>query len=96
MDLRRLRGSITVADMRQALVGLPDEAILALVSDYGDRSHTAQLLPIEVVKPVSEAWIAESGYSESGLRLRSSDEEIEEDEGGDPVVVVLGSENMLG
>ena len=93
MDLRGLRGSMTVAELRHALADLPDDAIVALASDYGDRSHTTQLLPVEMVKPVSEAWVTESAYSDSRLRLRSGDEF--EDGGGDHVVVVLGSEDLL-
>ena len=95
--LRRFN-ALTVADLRHELADLPDEALVGLVSDYGDRSHTPQLLPVEAVRGVSEAWVAETPYSESKLRLRDRDDDFPDDgdRDGPIVLVVLGSENMVG
>ena len=94
---RRFCGCMTVADLRSSLVDLPDGAIVMLAADYGDRSHTTQLLPVEATRPLSLMAITESGYSGSGYRLRDRDESEEaaaECENCDIIAVVLGGEDI--
>ena len=96
---RRLRGCMTVADARHALADMPDEALLVLAADYGDRSHTIQLLPVEVIRPVSRDQVAETGYSASRLCLRHGEDEdggeatLADDDEADTHLVVLGAES---
>ena len=81
---------MTLEDLKyeiESLVGRYGEDVLNkevfAVSDYGDYSHTQQLVPldegIELVQP------RETGYSQSGLALQNED--YIEDTGLDEVIV---------
>lgn len=76
--------SITVAELRDLLAGEDDDAVVAFVSDYGDRSHTQQ---VHALRGEAEMRaLRESAYSSSGWAL-----EDEENEGDDtaPHVIIL-------
>ena len=59
---------------------------VAFSSDYGDHSHTEQLLPIELEATVKMA--VESGYSDSGYAAHEPEAGEDEDERGVEVVVI--------
>jgi hypothetical protein len=78
---RCLRGAVTVAELRNALDGYPDDARVVFVCDYGDYSHTQQALPVREVTTSDEegTCLAPSAYSQSGLAMYEDDPD---DDGG--------------
>ena len=90
--MRGLQG-MTVAELRETLADFPDEAIVIAASDYGDRSHTTQVLPIQAARGVSRDQVSDSAYSRSGWKLKT-DEENDVDN-GDVAFVVIGSKSDL-
>ena len=77
---RKLRSAMTVAQLREALEGYADNAIVLFTCDYGDHYHTQQALPIEEVVLTELDWkiVVESAYSQSGLAVEDIDERDEE------------------
>lgn len=73
---RKLQGALTVRELIEQLQGMPEDAKVLFVCDYGDYCHTQQALPCgEVLDAVTTASIVESGYSQSGLALVEDDGE---------------------
>jgi len=75
---------MTVEELRLALEDMPDDMEVYAVCDYGDITHTMQLVELgdpEVVQPV------ETAYSNSGLALPNEVSSPYGDE--QPEVVVL-------
>lgn len=74
---RKLQQGMTVAQLTEALADYDDDALVVIVSEYGDRSQTLQALPMEKVGALSESmWddsggkvVRETAYSDSGLCL---------------------------
>lgn len=69
--------TITVRELRQALEDVDQDAFVVFTSDYGDRSRTAQALPLR--GEVEETLLVKSAYSTSGFALAESDEDADED-----------------
>lgn len=64
--MKELR-TITAQELMEALEDIPSHAKVAFTSDYGDRHHTEQIIPI--TGEMNPHAIRESAYSESGLAL---------------------------
>ena len=66
--------TITVAQLRAALDGEDDDALVVVTADYGDIMHTPQALPLR--GRLEECIVARAqGYSQSGYRLVDEDDE---------------------
>lgn len=78
--------TITVAQLRAALEGEDDDALVVVTADYGDIQHTPQALPLR--GRLEDCVLSESGYSQSGWRLHDEDE-AEEDQIDGPRYLVL-------
>lgn len=87
VQIRRvLESAMTVAELIEELESLPGNCRVVFACDYGDHSHTQQLLPVETADeydPDVEA-IEETGYSRSGLEVLEREEG-----GGQPFDVVV-------
>lgn len=57
----------TVLQLKNLLDDYDDDQLVAFSSDYGDRTHTEQVLPIEGYADLK--LVGESGYSESGYAV---------------------------
>lgn len=68
--------TITAEELREALEGIPGDALVAFASDYGDRGNTQQIHRLR--GRVTEETIEESGYSDSGFAIRDTDEDDDE------------------
>ena len=68
----------TVAELRNLLADYDNDQRVAFSSDYGDRTHTEQVLPIEGHADLK--LIEKSGYSESGWAVREELPDAEERE----------------
>ena len=94
-----LKGALTVAELKAELEGMPDDAQVVLVSNYGDRYGTQQALPLNHVTNLDDERLGlkSTGYSDSGLAIASFDEGFP-DENDDLVVVnvVALSQDHLG
>ena len=76
-----------VLDLVQDLIDEHGEDFPAAFSaDYGDHSHTEQLIPINLEGKV--VVIYETAYSDSGYAVRPSEFELDEDEVIQEVVVI--------
>ncbi len=78
---------MTVAELIDALGDCDPDAVVVMLSDYGDYSHTMQALPIKECDGITgdQVVVEEPGYSHSGLALvesdgRDEDEDEESDE----------------
>jgi hypothetical protein len=85
-----LTNTMTVAQIRAAIKGLPEDTPVVLASDYGDRNHTTQLLSLKDVSKVYSTDLKETGYSETGVALKTEDEQDETRTDEAVRVVVLG------
>jgi len=65
--------TITVKELIEALEDLEPNALIAFSSDYGDHTHTEQVHSID--GNIEKKLITESGYSESGWAVSSSDDD---------------------
>lgn len=103
MVLVELEAGISVDELIDELQTHDPEAVVVMTADYGDISHTQQVLPVRSVRAIEDhEHVVESGYSHSGMALVSDDndngdddedEEAEEVEGtSDRNVVILGME----
>lgn len=61
---------ITVGDLIDTLKDIDPNTPIAIVSDYGDRSHTQQACPIDSIDFENNAHLYETGYSQSRLAIR--------------------------
>lgn len=91
----QLEAAMTVRHIREALEGADDDARVFFTCSYGDYHNTPQALPVgEVVEDLDTNDLAESAYSQSGIRLleeRDPDDEPRpepEDEDVFPVVIL--------
>lgn len=76
---RELQTCATVADLIAELEGMPQDAVVLFVCDYGDHSHTQQALPVASVSELLETEkLTESAYSHSGLAVETADEDDDE------------------
>lgn len=57
----------TVLQLKNLLDDYDDDQLVAFSSDYGDRTHTEQVLPIEGHADLK--LVGESGHSESGYAV---------------------------
>ena len=63
-----MAGVMSVQDLIDTLEDIDDKDASVFIScDYGDRSHTQQLLAVETVEETTELGIDESCYSHTGL-----------------------------
>lgn len=89
---RVLSRGMTVAELVEELRQLDQDAVVAFACDYGDISHTEQLLPVGTADELCYETVEESAYSHSGIAVRAlGDEDSDEDLDGEdePLVVVL-------
>jgi len=68
--------TITVAELIDLLQNADPDAQVIFTTDYGDRSHTAQALPIRGKS--EEVRIEKNAYSNSGFAIASEEDEDEE------------------
>jgi hypothetical protein len=101
MVLVELEAGISVEELIDELQTLDPEAVVVTTADYGDISHTTQILPVRSVRAIGDhEHVVESGYSHSGMSLVSDDtdngdddDEEEETEGvSERNVVILSME----
>lgn len=59
--------TITKKELLCAIADLPDDALLVLGNDYGDRANTIQAIPLEC--DVQKAYSVESDYSNTGYKI---------------------------
>ncbi len=79
----KLRGALTVAELREMLEDLPGDFVPVFVVNYGDYCRTQQALPIRHIDEGSGSFfLSETAYSNSGLCL-TENEETEEEDGDD-------------
>ena len=69
--------TMTVRHLKEVLSRLDDDLPVVLASDYGDHTHTTQLMRIDAVHLIDAKNIEDSGYSESGAAYYR-DEYVEE------------------
>lgn len=84
--IQRVIGSgMTVAQLIAELEGLNQEAHVVFASDYGDRCHTLQALPVAEIEEFDDERqrFELSAYSDSGVELADRDDEDEDDEDDD-------------
>ena len=73
--------SLTVKELRDELENFPDDAVVLIVSDYGDHCHTQQAQPIESIDELGcSEVLEESAYSHSGIALREVDFSFEDED----------------
>lgn len=73
--------TITVAELIETLKGLPEDALVAFASDYGDRCHTMQVHKLN--GEAEMMLIEESAYSNSGFAIDSEGNDQENRGDGD-------------
>ena len=73
--MRSLKG-MTVAELRETLADFPDDAIVIAASDYGDRSHTTQVLPIQATRGVSRDQVSDVDNGEVAFVVIGSESDL--------------------
>lgn len=73
--------TITVGELRDLLEDHADDVRVIIASDYGDRAHTEQALPLR--GEVDTVTISESGYSSSGYAITDPDDDDEDSDDED-------------
>ena len=58
--------TMTVRHLKEVLSRLDDDLPVVLANNYGDHTHTTQLMRIDAVHLIDAKNIEDSGYSESG------------------------------
>lgn len=84
---------MTVADLIDALKGMDPKSPVMIATDYGDITHTTQLIGICEVEAIGGENLSTTAYSESGLcitRDRDEDEDEDAEKAETGVVVVSG------
>ena len=76
-SIRLMKHTLTVGKLIDILLPLDDDAPVVLASDFGDYTHTTQLVPIEDVAFIDAKNIEDSRYSQSGSAYYR-DEYVEE------------------
>jgi hypothetical protein len=68
---RALAHGMTVAQLIEALQGMPEDAVVVFASDYGDICHTEQALVVGQVDEIdpSTERLETSAYSHSGIAI---------------------------
>ena len=79
-----LERAMTVTDLIAELRHFDPKANVVLASDYGDRGHTQQALPVESVDEIDQERLRPSAYSHSGVAIVG-----DADQSGNEAVVVL-------
>jgi hypothetical protein len=83
---RRLR-SITVAELIELLQGESPDSQVIFSTDYGDRCHTPQALPIEGMLEL--VTIRESAYSTSRYAIAEPDGDEPDDSAANDMYLVI-------
>lgn len=87
--------ALTVRDLISELKTQDPDAYVVFESDYGDRGHTMQALPVETVDCLSnEEYLKETAYSKSGIGIYEAKDPEDMPDADDPEaikVVVLRS-----
>ena len=65
-SINLMNRALTVRELKNILDGLDDNLAVVLASDYGNQTHTTQLMEIEAVHIIDAKNIEDSRYSESG------------------------------
>lgn len=79
--------TLTVRELIDLLSNEDENALVITSADYGDRSHTAQALPLR--GHLETVTIRESGYSNSGFAIDDEDDlDASNDEDGDTYLVI--------
>lgn len=79
--------TLTVRELIDLLEQEDEQALVIVTADYGDRSHTAQALPIR--GQLETVTVRESGYSASGFAIEDEDDPTaSNDEDGDTYLVI--------
>lgn len=82
--------SITVAELRDLLVGQDDDTMVVFTANYGDYHNTMQALPIS--GDLTERVVVEEAYSRSGFGFAPEDRDVDDDDRDDedgPTVLVI-------
>jgi len=75
----QMEAAYTVRQLREELEGADPDARVFFTCNYGDYHNTPQALPVgEIIEDLDTNSLAESAYSQSGVRL------IEDDDGQGP------------
>jgi hypothetical protein len=64
-----LEHAMTAADLIAELRNFDPQAKVVLASDYGDRAHTQQAIPVESVDEIGQSRLKPSAYSQSGVAI---------------------------
>jgi hypothetical protein len=90
-----MEAAYTVRQLREELEGADPDARVFFTCSYGDYHHTPQALPVgEIVEDLDTNDLAETAYSQSGIRLVEDREPEDEprpeadDEDVFPVVIL--------
>jgi len=76
-----LQDCITAGELIKYLSKMSPDAMVMFACDYGDHSHTTQLLPICGFDKLEElGTVNETAYSKSGLMLREFDDDNDDDD----------------
>jgi regulator of RNase E activity RraB len=77
-----LENAMTVAELREELANMDDDARVVFACDYGDHGHTEQALLVRSVEQLYDdtAKICETAYSNSGICIQDIDADEDEDE----------------
>ena len=65
-SIELIKRTLTVAELKEILNGLDDHMSVVLANDYGNQTHTTQLMVIDGVHVIATENIDDSAYSESG------------------------------
>ena len=86
------REAMTVGDLISQLQEFPEDTPVVSISDYGDMTHTQQVVFFRYANEFSMRDFSGSAYSQSGIALNKDDGGGDADEGSDySTVVVLTS-----
>jgi len=84
-----LHATMTAGELKRLIEDVDDDQPVLLCCDYGDISHTQQLLPIRDALGIQTSNIKTSGYSKSGIALIENDEDDDDREEDEERVRVL-------
>lgn len=86
----------TKAELLAAVAHLDDNDKVAVVSNYGDRNQTMQVLAVNAESETVKAVMVETGYSDSGYKAvpasEAEDYDLSDDEIKENTVYVLNGD----